>query len=114
MILATAIAIYFAILKFIKDAMIHHNSFKRRGWSKFWWAETSSQPKKHLFHQYLPMFYDAWHLCEFLQVSLISFLAATFVPDCSIIQYLAIGTILTFTTSLVFSVLYEAIDKHHL
>lgn len=110
MITATLIIIFFSILKFIKDAIIHHDSFRRRGFGKFWWKETAEKSNGTFIENYLPMFYDAWHLCEFLQVTTVSFLAASLV-DCSIYQYLGIGTVLTLLGSLLFNVLYEAIDK---
>lgn len=110
MITATLIVAFFATLKFVKDAIIHHDSFRRKGFDKFWWKETAEKGNGTFTENYFPMFFDAWHLCEFLQVTLVSFMAATFV-DCNFPQYLAIGIVLTFFASLLFNVLYEAIDK---
>lgn len=107
MILAgITIVVILALLKAIADSIVHHDSFKKLGFGKFFWRETVYAQKKSIFHKYFPMFYDMWHLAEALIVFEVSVVGAWF-----------IGNILIWSLplyifgSVVFLILYEGVDK---
>lgn len=69
----------FVICDSIKDSIQHQDKFKC--WGKFFQKETAEAPKPTFFHQYFPMFYDAWHLAKFVgYVALASMIGLGIIP----------------------------------
>ncbi len=92
--------IVFVVLKAVMDSISHHDSFKKLGWSKFFWKETSEAPKHEFFKKYFPMFYDMWHLSTTLQVLMVAWLSTGTV----------VGTLILYTLgNMVFVAVYEAL-----
>ena len=73
--------ILYNVLKSIKDNIAHHDTFKRKGFGKFFWQETAFAKKENVFHKYFPMFYDAWHLSEALMEYEIALACTMLVPE---------------------------------
>ena len=103
--------ILYNVLKSIKDNIAHHDTFKRKGFGKFFWQETAFAKKENVFHKYFPMFYDAWHLSEALMEYEIALACTMLVPELGpqgvfwySIAYYLIG-------STIFNILYEYEDK---
>jgi len=97
-IYALLLCFVFAILKWIEDLISFRDKFKEWGFPKFFWRETRDEEKKDLFYYWFPMFYDAWHLVNFLQIVLFSFLIT------SNVWFILLYTVVI---SILFSILYE-------
>jgi hypothetical protein len=61
----------YVLLDAIRDSIAHHNAYKHLG---AFFSRERSEMQKPIFYKYFPMFWDAWHLCKFIQYNLVAFL----------------------------------------